>query len=168
MKVALFGATGRTGTPFMELALASGHTLKVLVRDPSKLRGTQNRLSHVSIIQGDVTDYPKASDTVSGADAVVNLLGHAKDSPKDVMVLSTKHILQAVNEHRVRLIIALTTAGVKNPGDPGSIGQSLMHFYLKHFETAQMTDHQAMCDMIRDTKNVGFEWVVVRAARLTN
>jgi putative NADH-flavin reductase len=168
MKVALFGATGRTGKHFISLALESGHTIKALVRDPSKLQCTDDQLSHITVIRGDVTDSLKVSETVAGVDSVVNVLGHAKESPKDIMVLSTRQILQAGKEHRVGLVLMLTTAGVKYPEDAGSIGQSFMKFYLETFETAQMTDHQAMCDLVRETKDIGFEWVVVRAARLTN
>ena len=37
MKLAVFGATGGTGKQVVEQALAAGHTIAVLVRDPAKL-----------------------------------------------------------------------------------------------------------------------------------
>lgn len=168
MKVALFGATGRTGKHFIPLALESGHAIQALVRDPSKLRFTDDQLPRITVIRGDVTDYQKVSETIAGTAAVVNLLGHAQDSPKNIMVLSTSHIIRAAKEHRAELVLILTTAGVRFQDDAGSIGQSLMNFYLKTFKTQEMADHQSMCDLVRETKDSGLAWLVVRAARLTD
>ena len=38
MKLAIFGATGKTGTFLVEQALAAGHEVAVLARDPSKVQ----------------------------------------------------------------------------------------------------------------------------------
>jgi uncharacterized protein YbjT (DUF2867 family) len=38
-RVILFGATGRLGRQVLRQALAAGHAVKVLVRDPSRLDG---------------------------------------------------------------------------------------------------------------------------------
>ncbi|MEX1132124.1 MAG: NAD(P)H-binding protein, partial [Flavobacteriales bacterium] len=41
-KIALFGASGRTGGQFLELALAQGHQVKALVRTPSATLKSQH------------------------------------------------------------------------------------------------------------------------------
>jgi uncharacterized protein YbjT (DUF2867 family) len=37
MKLAIFGATGRTGRPLVQQALEAGHEVVALVRTPAKL-----------------------------------------------------------------------------------------------------------------------------------
>jgi len=44
MKLTIFGATGGIGRQVLEQALAAGHDLTAVVRDPRKLDGTQARV----------------------------------------------------------------------------------------------------------------------------
>jgi nucleoside-diphosphate-sugar epimerase len=44
MKLAVFGATGTTGSALVGQALAAGHELRVLARTPSKVSCTDQRL----------------------------------------------------------------------------------------------------------------------------
>ena len=42
MKIAVFGASGRTGRPLVEKALAKGYEVTALVRDPAKIHIKDN------------------------------------------------------------------------------------------------------------------------------
>ncbi|XP_069689033.1 flavin reductase (NADPH)-like isoform X2 [Periplaneta americana] len=72
-KIAIFGATGGVGLHVTEIALKKDFQLKVLVRDPSRLR--EDLRSKVEVIQGDVTNASDMFRTVEGQDAVVVVLG---------------------------------------------------------------------------------------------
>ena len=61
MKLAIFGATGRTGKPLVRQALETGHEVVVLVRTPSKMPLQHDRLT---VVQG---DSMKASDVEGSA-----------------------------------------------------------------------------------------------------
>jgi len=50
MHIAVFGGTGRVGGRFIEYALAEGHTVRALVRDPAKLAPRPG----LDVIAGDV------------------------------------------------------------------------------------------------------------------
>ena len=52
MKLALFGASGRTGRQFLEQAAAAGHDVTAVVRDPAALTGH----SRLSVVAADVMD----------------------------------------------------------------------------------------------------------------
>ena len=52
MKLAILGATGKTGGHALESALAAGHHVRVLVRTPAKLTTKHERLD---VVQGDAT-----------------------------------------------------------------------------------------------------------------
>ncbi len=63
-KIALFGATGITGRQFLEEALAAGHEVVALVRDPAKFTVKSPLLT---VIQGDVLDAQAVSRSLQGA-----------------------------------------------------------------------------------------------------
>jgi len=53
MKIVVFGASGRTGRPLVEQALAAGRHVTAFVRDPARLETRHERLT---VVQGDVHD----------------------------------------------------------------------------------------------------------------
>ena len=67
MRLAVFGATGRTGKPLVEQALNAGYEVTAFVRDPSKLATKHERLT---VVQGDATDAVAVERVVHVADAV--------------------------------------------------------------------------------------------------
>ena len=71
----VLGATGRTGRHFVLLALAKGHKVKVLVRDPGKL-STHNPMLEVH--QGSISEELSIDDLLRDVDCVVCMLGDAK------------------------------------------------------------------------------------------
>jgi NAD(P)-dependent dehydrogenase (short-subunit alcohol dehydrogenase family) len=78
-KIAVFGASGRTGKLFTELALKNGYEVKALVRDPSRL---DIRHSNLQVIQGDIADAIKVDATVKATEAVIVLINAAKGPPE--------------------------------------------------------------------------------------
>lgn len=58
MRIALLGGTGRTGHLLLKTLLERGHSVRVLVRDPTKLGGIAGR---VDAVVGESTD-PEAVD----------------------------------------------------------------------------------------------------------
>lgn len=70
MHIAVFGGSGRVGGRFIEYALAEGHTVRTLVRDPAKLAPRAG----LEILAGDVLTPADVERTIAGADAVVSAL----------------------------------------------------------------------------------------------
>lgn len=73
MNIFLLGATGRVGREFLRLALAAGHTVSALVRDPSKIAAAPS----LTLFAGDVYDEAALRSSFGSAswDAVVNVIG---------------------------------------------------------------------------------------------
>lgn len=71
----VFGATGQTGRHFVDLALAEGHRVRALVRDPAKLPVSSPDLE---VHQGSITDTPDLDDLLQGVDFVISMLGDAQ------------------------------------------------------------------------------------------
>ncbi|TRZ06049.1 hypothetical protein HGM15179_021058, partial [Zosterops borbonicus] len=76
MKIAIFGATGRTGRVTLGLALEQGFEVTVLVRDPSRLPPGP---SPQRVLQGDVRDPRAVGEALRGQEGVLILLGTGND-----------------------------------------------------------------------------------------
>ncbi len=68
----VLGATGGTGKHFVAQALADGHTVRALVRTPSKL---PSGASNLDVRHGSITDPIDTDDLVAGVDFVIAMLG---------------------------------------------------------------------------------------------
>ena len=161
MKLAVFGASGRTGRPLVEQALAGGHEVRALVRDPSRMPMRHERLT---VVRGDVLDASKVRETVGGTDAVLSALGQTKTSPKDLQTRGTQNIVGAMQDLGVRRLVSLTGAGVHDPRDEPKFVDKAITFLLKRLQPAVLEDGVRHAEVIKES---GLEWVIVRGPRLT-
>lgn len=75
MKIVLFGATGNIGNVILDEALARGHSVTAVVRDPAKLATKHPALT---VVQGDVAHPSSFTGALAGADAAIaSLNDHA-------------------------------------------------------------------------------------------
>ena len=77
MNLLVFGATGKTGRLVVERALAKGHTVTALVRDPIKLTHPG-----VRVFPGNATNPSDVRAAMRGRDSLLVLLDLAL--PRDV------------------------------------------------------------------------------------
>lgn len=161
MRVAIFGASGRTGRPLLDQALAAGHEVRVLVRDPSKLTIGHGRLA---VIRGDVLDAEAVDETIAGTDAVLSVLGRTKTSPKDVQTRGTQNIVSAMERRGVRRLVSLTGAGVRDPRDEPKLVDRAITSLLGRLQPDVLEDGVRHAEVIKWSD---LEWVIVRGPRLT-
>ncbi len=157
----MFGASRRTGRLLVEQALAEGHEVKALVRDPSRLPISHERLA---VVGGDVLDVAKVEETVAGTDAVLSALGQTKASPKDVQTRGTQNIVAAMEREGVPRLVSLTGAGVRDPRDQPKLMDKAITLLLKRLQPDLLEDGVRHAEVI---KGSDLEWVIVRGPRLT-
>ena len=75
MKFTVFGATGGIGREVVRQALAAGHQVTAVVRDPARLGVTDAGLE---VVRADLTDPQPLRTAVAGRDAVLSGLGRAR------------------------------------------------------------------------------------------
>jgi putative NADH-flavin reductase len=110
MRLALFGATGRTGTLLVRRALARGDEVTAIVRDPRRLDTAHPLLTVLA--SADLSDTARIADGLAGADAVLSAIGPRgrKDAP--VASPATRAIITAMFEAAVTRIVVVSAAPV--------------------------------------------------------
>lgn len=162
MKIAIFGASGRTGRHLVDQTLAQGHSVVALVRDPAKLP-----VSHANLttIKGDASDAAAVERAIAGSDAVISALGQVKGSPKDIQTTATRNIVAAMERHGVRRLVSLTGAGVPASQDQPKLIDRIIKFALVTLSGDVLRDAEAHTAVIRSSN---LDWVIVRGPMLTD
>src|SRR5258708_2049830 len=112
MNIAIFGASGATGTLLTQRSLAAGYNVTALLRTPEKFPLREQ----VHVIQGSPFDLPSVSETIEGADVVLSTLGANSLKKEDVLERAVPQIIAAMQQTAsqpkpVRRIIVLGSAG---------------------------------------------------------
>jgi len=106
MKIAVVGATGRTGRQVVEQALARGDDVVALVRHPEALSG---RGPGMAVAAADVLDRTAVTDALAGVDAVVSTLGVGTSrQPTTVYSEGIANILQAMDAHGITRLAVIS------------------------------------------------------------
>ncbi|WP_331234740.1 NAD(P)-dependent oxidoreductase [Natronorarus salvus] len=160
MKIAVFGATGRTGLPLIERALDGGHEVVAHTRSPEKLP----QRDRLVVVGGDAYTGAGVVEAVSGVDAIVSVLGQGSNSPGDLLTVSGDHILGAMAETGVGRLVVLVGAGVREEGESVTLAGRAMGLLLRVVAGDVLDD---ATEHVRRVKATDPEWSVVRAPRLT-
>lgn len=110
-RIAVFGATGLTGGLVVRQALAQGHEVAALVRDPARVT-----LRHPSLIvmAGSPTSMADVERCVQGASAVIHCLGiggKGDGRPSTLVSDSAKAVLAAMQRHGTARIVCMSNVG---------------------------------------------------------
>jgi putative NADH-flavin reductase len=160
-RLLIVGATGGTGRQLVAQALERGHQVTALVRNPSKL---QINHAQLTVIQGDVLDYPSVEAAMRGQEAVVSALGHKRFLYRTrILSEGTRNILRAMETHRVSRLVCETSLGIGDSA--GRLGLYFTLFTIPVVLPFYFWDKARQERMIAES-NV--EWVIVRPGMLTN
>lgn len=160
MTIAVFGATGRSGIPFLRRAVEAGHSVRAAVRSPEKLGELQQ---HVTPVPGDVLNGDDVERSVAGADAVVSLIGPSKDAPRDMLTQAGENLIRAMEKTGVERLIILTGAGVRFPGDEPTLLDRFIRALLKTLQPQLLNDSEGYVERVRRS---ALRWTVVRGPML--
>lgn len=158
MKIAIFGATGKTGRLILQAALAAGHDVTVCVRDPARLNVKQGRFR---VVVGGVDDSLTMLDTVSGADAVISAVGGGGE----ILTTLGRTVVTAMQQAGVSRIVSLIGASVWVPGDHKTIGRTMLHAVTRLFARDVLKDGASHARLLEQS---GLAYTLVRPPRLTD
>jgi putative NADH-flavin reductase len=115
VKIAIVAATGRIGRLVLERALADGHDVTALVRDPSKLP------PGVASVRADLfrTDPDGLAPAFAGADAVLSGLGPRSRKDFGVVEPGTAAVIGGMRAAGARRLVIVSAAPVLTTPSPG-------------------------------------------------
>jgi putative NADH-flavin reductase len=174
VKLTIFAATGGIGRQLLEQAIAGGHDVTAVARQPQQLPPAQAR-----VIAADLAAAGPAvlQPAVAGADAVLSGLGARSKAEAGIAWRGTQAIIQAMQVAGVRRIVAVSAAPVgtvpsparpappgRDPGD-GLLMSNLVYPILKSALREVYADLARMEDVLHESD---LDWTVVRPVRLTD
>jgi putative NADH-flavin reductase len=162
MKVTVFGGTGRSGRPLVEQALAAGHDVTILVRDPAKV-STQN--PRLVVVKGDVQDATAVAQAISEAEAVLSVLGPTHNRPTFDVSSGMDNIIAAMRKAEARRLIISAGAGVADPNDAPGLFDRAIGVLLK---VMARNVYEDMVQTVAKVRASDLDWTVVRVPMLTD
>ncbi len=162
MNIALFGATGLTGGLVVDRALAAGHRVTAVVRNPDTVRRKHERLT---VIGGSPTSAGDVETCVRGADVVIHCLGvggKGTGKPTTLISDSVKATLAAMQRHGVPRIVCMSNVGANGSG-PWLVNRVVVPVFLRWLRPI-IDDKERMESALRAS---ALEWVAVRLVGIT-
>lgn len=173
MKLTVFAATGGVGRQVLGQAVAAGHDVTAVARNPEKLS------EKVRAFKADLaaTDPAELTLALAGADAVLSCLGRRSASDAGVAPRGTRAIVETMRATGVQRVVAISAAPVStvpSPGRPtpprhdlgdGFFMRNLLSPLTKAALRGPYADLALMEDVLRES---GLDWTVVRPPRLTD
>lgn len=155
LKIAVIGGNGMIGQRIVREALDRDHHVTVIVRDPSRVAATHERLQ---LRQGDVLDNAQVSRLIAGQDVVVSAVGSARAKTGDPSLYrkaaeSLVSVLRGLGEKAPRLIVV---------GGVGSLKQASGQLVLERVPPERKPEHlgqKAALDYYSTVQDVSWTYV---------
>ncbi|HYG51342.1 MAG TPA: NAD(P)-binding oxidoreductase [Flavobacteriales bacterium] len=166
MKLAILGATGRTGKWVLQTALKNGHTVHALVRNKTKLENYQGNLT---VFEGVPSDNDLLAKAITGCDALISTLNISRTSdfpwaklrtPPTLMSDTVKKIIDTGLVKRVVVCSAWGTHETKKDIP------AWFRFMINNSKIGLgYADHERQETLL---KNSNLDWTIVRPVGLIN
>jgi putative NADH-flavin reductase len=168
VKLTIFGATGGTGICLAEQAIAAGHEVTAVVRDPGRLAAAGQLAASdtglLRIVTADVMDPAAIVPAVARADAVLSAIGPHGTGPTTISQDSARSIIWAMRKSGTRRLLTVSGSVVTDAGEG-----PFMRYLAKPL--VRRTALRNVCaDMRRAEEEVrqsDLDWTIMRPPRLT-
>jgi putative NADH-flavin reductase len=162
MKLTILGATGATGTSLTGQALAAGHEVTAVVRDPARLAIPAH--PRLRTVTADVMDPASITPAIAGADAVISAVGPRGTGPTTVIQDSVRSIIQAMQKTGTRRLLEVSGSIAADEGESPYLRYLIKpvarHTFLRHV----CADMRIGEDEIRHSN---LDWTIFRPPSLT-
>ncbi len=163
MRIAVIGATGRTGLHVVEQALARGHDVTALARRPEVIALHDERLVTAA---ADVLDRGALEERLSGSSAVVSTLGIGSSrAPTDVYSQGIANVLHAMETHEISKLAVISAAPVGPRAGQPFLERRIAMPILDRVFGATYDDMRRMETLLRSSD---VDWISLRPPRLVD
>jgi putative NADH-flavin reductase len=162
MKLTILGATGATGTGLVGQALAAGHQITAVVRDPARL--TVPAHPRLRTVTADVMDPASIAPAIEGADAVISAVGPRGTGPTTVIQDSVHSIIAAMDKTGTRRLLQVSGSIVADEGESPYLRYLIKPVARRTFLRHVYADMRHAEDQIRGSD---LDWTIFRPPALT-
>ncbi|WP_411081822.1 NAD(P)-dependent oxidoreductase [Streptomyces sp. cmx-18-6] len=163
MRLTVFGATGGVGQEIVGQALAAGHEVTAVVRDPAKLPASLDAGALYGVVALD--DPAAVRAAVAGRDAVLSGLGARGRRPDGIAERLTGRIVEAMEAEGARRLLVVSAA----PVGPVPAGEPVADRLARKAVRAALAEVYAdLTRMEAVLARSATDWTSVRPPRLTD
>ncbi|MGC0405182.1 uncharacterized protein YbjT (DUF2867 family) [Streptomyces sp. SAI-126] len=157
MRIAVVGATGRTGKELVSQALADGHEVVAYVRRPEAVAPTPG----LTVVGGQLDDEATLTDALGGCDAVAVALGNpVTKASAPLMQIAMPTVIAAAKGAGVRRVVVLSALGV---GATLANARYPYRFGCRTFLAGNFRDHHAGESLLESS---GLDWTTIHPGPL--
>lgn len=158
MKLLVLGSTGATGQLVTASALARGHDLTLLVRDPTRIENT----GASRIVVGDARSAEDLADAMAGVDATISTLGLGLGTKSNGLIFeATCAIVDAAHRTGSLRLVMLSSFGVGE-----TLARASLPFRLLYQAGKAVHDDKAQGEVLLRASDL--HWTLAYPVGLTN
>ncbi|MFE9256317.1 NAD(P)-dependent oxidoreductase [Streptomyces sp. NPDC006879] len=162
MRLSVCGATGGIGQELVRQALAAGHQVTAVVRDPARLTVSGPGLE---VFRCDLRDPEALRKAVAGRDVVLSALGANRRSDAGIATVLTRSLLLAMEAEETRRLLVVSAAPL---GAPPADEPWMDRLLAPVVKAAFAPMYEDLTDMEWELERSRSEWTSVRPPRLTH
>jgi len=163
MNITVFGATGGTGTALVEQALAAGHEVTAVVRDPARMKVAPH--PRLRVVTADVMDPASIAPALAGTDAAVNTVGPHGLGRTTIQQDSVRSILQAMHQVGARRLLHISGSSTVDDGESWYMRFPVKPLARATFLGNSCTDMRGAESLIRASD---MDWTIFRPPALNS
>lgn len=176
MSIAVFGASGGTGSEAVFQALAKGEKVTCLVRDPSRLVVPQGSggskagdpITGCNVVQGTVTNQADVDQVFEGQDVtgvIVALGGKTKDVGPTMLTDGTTCVVNACKKYGVKRIAVVTSIGAGDSEDQAPFFFKMLMYTVMKGIFEDKNNQEAL--FLKGGPGADLEFSIIRPGGLT-
>ncbi len=156
VNILILGGTGGLGRTIVRQAIARGHRVTVLARDPTKVTWRSDLLD---VTEGDALSQPSVDRAVAGHDSVVYAVGAGLVRRTTLFSDSTRILIPSMLQHGVSRLVAITGVGAgETRGHGGFVYDRIIYPFINKGVYEDKDRQEAL---IRESP---LDWTIVRPA----
>jgi putative NADH-flavin reductase len=162
MKIAVVGSAGRAGR-LVEQALARGHDVTAIARDPERMAVRHARLA---VVGADALNRDELAAAADGADALISTLGAGSGRKNtDIYPRATRVQLDVMRERAIKRIVVISAAGAGPRAEQSFGNRIFMMPLLDRFFGPMFEDMRRMEALLGESS---VSWVALRPFQLVD